>query len=1025
MVLALFWTSALADIREKSPCPPSDEIAESLKTRSFNLQLARDNLQHLLDGRILESVSPGALFSIDLSDEQAVEKRAGQIKAMLDTPETPVESVTASDTLLSCAFQDEKFREKVEAVLKLQKDVETLRLTFLVLEKNKRASLLKLQTDALKTHRTIENFTLEKESATSMKHEADKSVDIAEQKALTEKNQDLRDLAARRVLIEKFKSGLSQNQIQWFSDMEKQTAFYQGALKQIAAIGAKNLRQAEDSAVRKDYHEALSLWRALVDKTFRYSDPNPHVSNLPEIPDLPSDLLARLSGSSEVEDYRASYNEAVDQRKAFLDKATFQFESDLKNHYTVLLQAGQARSRLLHELVDRGDDSPVAMNQDYVNDIIREVKIVPFRWLSIFYVKFLDVKHKLKSGFNGIFALVREGLSFLAFMTIPFFLWLGVKKVITSLNRLRMWLIPRQYEHRLAGPAAIWIQRLLPYIPWILVLPAIGIARKLIENTVFAEMALFLPYIEYYSYYRMFRLLIASGLSILSIKARSIATRDFQDKIHHSARRLGLFFLVFWVILYTIESIISQGLIYRAVSKLVFLIGLFVFGKVAAEWKGELATLLPDTLPKMAGERFVKLLEGKYGVYLCLPGFAILTTVTLFNWLSRWSERFDMYKRISASIFRRKLESTAAREITEKNNTPPDSYTQWFSFEVPEDPSLLLSPKNDLAGKLVRSIESWSQGLSEEHSAAFYGDKGTGKSCLLLRLASMVGDIPCLSLAIPPRLSTRHEVLEFFQNHLSLDLSDGFGSLMKADKNHDPLLVLVDDAHNLFHAELGGFEGFKTFLELVNAPTTNFFWCAAFNRYAWNYLYSVFGKKPYINSVMAIPPWLEADIKELIMTRHRRTDFTLSYDDILQAVGSQDRMEGVIYAESNFFRMLWQQSGGNPRAAMHLWLSSMKLKNEGLLSVGLPETPDASLLKDLPDDAHFVFAQIVRHENLSEKELVRTSNLPEGSVRQALKLGIENKILVYGRDKRYRVTIGCQKPLINYLQAKNFIYGNQ
>ena len=60
-------------------------------------------------------------------------------------------------------------------------------------------------------------------------------------------------------------------------------------------------------------------------------------------------------------------------------------------------------------------------------------------------------------------------------------------------------------------------------------------------------------------------------------------------------------------------------------------------GKVAAEWKSELTTLLPDTLPKMAGERFVKLLEGKYGAYLCLPGFAILTAVTLFNWLSRWS----------------------------------------------------------------------------------------------------------------------------------------------------------------------------------------------------------------------------------------------------------------------------------------------------------------------------------------------------------------------------------------------------
>lgn len=1000
-------------------------MAETVKTKLFNLQFIKDNLELFIDVRPIKDVNPAALFSINLDDDRDVKKRIDEITDTLITNPKPVETAVYSDPLLACAFKEKKLHEDVIRLVELQRAVDSLRLKFLMLDKNKRQSLLTPQIESLKNNQAFETLNIEKESAVSTKSMADKSVDIAEHKALTENNQNLREIAAKRVLIEKFKSSLSESQIRWISDIEQQTTAYHEATKHITTIEGKSLQRSSYEEVKKDYKKTLELWRSLVDKAFKFSDNAVYESNLPEIPAYPGDLLETLSGTKEADEYKQSYDQAKQQLNAFLVKSKNQFEEDFKKHYTILLQTSQVRSKLLQELIDRDDNRPVTLNQNYFLDVTREVKIVPFRWLSIFYVKIVDVKQKIQGGFQGILVLSWEIFKFLTFMTIPFFFWLGVKKIITNLNKLRIGLINRQYEVGFAGPAAIWIQRLLPYIPWLLILPAIKIAENLITNTFFSEMGIILPYILFYSYYRIFRLLIAGALAIISLKAKDLPIKDIRDKIHLNAWRLGMYLLVSWSVLYTIESIVSQGLIYRLSAYIVFYFGVLAFGRVAAEWKNELVVVIRDTLPGLGGDRLARAIESKYGAFLCLGGFIILAGVMVFRWLSRWSERFDYYKQISARIFRRKLESTASKETSGKNNAPPESYRKWFPAEIPEDLSLLILPQNDLAEKLSQILSNWEQGISYEHSAAIYGDKGTGKTCLLLRLRTMVNHIRCISVSIPPRFSSRKDVLDFFEEKLQIPLSDGFDSLMESDKDLPKTFIAVDDAHNLFHSKLGGFEGFKAFLELVNAPTVNLFWCAAFNRYAWNFLFSVFGKKPYINTVMPILPWLEADIKKLIMTRHHKTDFHLSYDDILQAVGSQDRMEGVVYAESNFFRLLWQQAGGNPRAAIHLWLSSMKHEKDNILKVGLPETPDASLLKDMPDDSHFVFTQIVRHENLSETELVQSSNLSDGTVRHSLKIGLENRILEYCTDKRYRITISHQRNLINYLQAKNFIYGNE
>ena len=120
--------------------------------------------------------------------------------------------------------------------------------------------------------------------------------------------------------------------------------------------------------------------------------------------------------------------------------------------------------------------------------------------------------------------------------------------------------------------------------------------------------------------------------------------------------------------------------------------------------------------------------------------------------------------------------------------------------------------------------------------------------------------------------------------------------------------------------------------------------------------------------------------------------------------------------------MLWEQSKGNPSLAAQLWIDCLKPFGTKRLKVGLPKTQEVRFLSTLSDDNHFVYSSLIKHENLTSKELIGTTDLPEATVRHALRIGLENEVVMRGEDGRYRFTVSGQYGLTQFLKAKNFIY---
>ena len=236
-------------------------------------------------------------------------------------------------------------------------------------------------------------------------------------------------------------------------------------------------------------------------------------------------------------------------------------------------------------------------------------------------------------------------------------------------------------------------------------------------------------------------------------------------------------------------------------------------------------------------------------------------------------------------------------------------------------------------------------------------------------------------------------------------------------------VVILDDAHILFLSQFGGLKGIETFFEALNVRTDNIFWVASFNTYSWVYLDQVFYKNKYFRTVFRIKGFSDDELQEYIMRRHERAGYTLSFADIIRAVKTKNTFNEVSYVENMFFRLLWEQSQGNPELAEKLWIKALKPIFGKRLKVGLPLNKNYPILYKMADDSFFVYSALARHENLTTSEIIQVTDMKEGVVRHSLRIGLENNFLMRSeQDRRYRFSVEGQYFLLNTLKAKNFIY---
>lgn len=1021
LALCLLIGSALpAGVQAQSaalPCPAPAELDKEWRLRQQGLSDIKAGLETFTAGQGSGEVPLNALFLIDLDDENKVAQRVKALQAELAATSVNLDR-PESDVLLFCLARQNR-QVDVARLLGLQRAVAGLRLQFLSLPPAKRAAILHPQLVASQQADSLNQLQQEHRLALAEQNLANRSLARAEQQVLTADAGADSDLAAQRAELERSRQALTALQVKWLGDLEKQAGFYRDMSEKLAGIAHYLLHASDDGELETQYEQAVTIWRQLVDNT-RSTVGSRFALKLPDLPAFPVTLLRQLGDNRDTDPFRTAYREAGDFRTDLQNRIAERLQEGVDLHYRVLLQSGEIRSQLLNMLLDRGRDDPLAWSMALLQDIRREIAIVPYRWSATFYLRWLEMNRRLHQDWRSVAEMLAELALAAGFLSIPWLFWLASHWLSNRLSFWRIQFVRRSRSQPQAIHLALAIQKIQPYSAWLLMLLALHAGERLLAATLFSELVLILPYLRYYVYYRLFRQLMQCDFLWLNQKLNAGRFSHLRERVDVLAGFVGLSALAVVSLLAAIESLIRRGLVYHLSIQLLAYLALVLALGTAYQWRAVLGETLGKMQPGWLGEKLAAACTSRWSLLLALPLSLLLLLLLSLRVLRAWIGHFELARRLAAQLFRYQLE-TAIEKEEETGHTPlADDYRQYFSLVGVSEPELLQEPAVDGLAGILTLMKNWLNGQGLTHSLAIVGHKGMGKTCLLDYLQQISPCNQVIRLTVGEKLTTREQILALFGAALSLPLSEQADCLARPGCIESPTLVLVDDAHNLFLATPGGFEGFNTMLALLT-QSKNLFWCIAFNQHAWSYLNSVNSQHRYFGAITRLEPWKEYAVQRLILSMHKKTRFHLSYDDIIQAAGSQNASHAA-YIENRFFALLWQQSRGNPRLAVYLWLSSLHQTGSRALRVGLPDEPDASILADLPDDALFVLASIARHENLTLAQLLATTQLPETAIRYVLELGLRLQLLDCQNESVYRLGVLYQYPLIRYLQAKHCLY---
>lgn len=665
--------------------------------------------------------------------------------------------------------------------------------------------------------------------------------------------------------------------------------------------------------------------------------------------------------------------------------------------------------------------------KDFLKDSLFELKIIPEKWIRIFELKYFEINRKLNGGSEQFTSLIPEILGILLFFLLPFLVVRTNTYLVNTVENLRDSLSNPYKLTSSRQKVAILLQRIGPFIPLVLTILALKLFSGVMTRTVLAELALLIPFILYYLYYKLFRQLIINFLIIFSEYARLGKSREAKVKIFSSTNILGRFFFIAMIVLHLVSSVAGKGLLYEEMYYVFIFLGVIHYLWLVKKWSPEIDGYVAKLLTGTPLDIYKKLTDTPLISFISRTiSFLLIIAHPLYIEIKERLLDLRLGKTIIAKVFQKKLESSE-KFTDETPSTLPEAYSSWFSTEKDDDENLWIKSKNQRLDEIKVEVDEWLNDTSEEHSLAIYGDKGIGKTQVLRHLENYLlshdKKPEVIVASIPPKMNSKNDVLKFLGKLVAgKELSDAF-ELLDIDSEIEKKVIILDDAQNLFLTHFGGLKAIETFFEALNVRTENIFWVASFSTYSWIYLDQVFHKNKYFRTVFKIRGFSDEEIQDYILRRHERTGFSLSYADIIRAVKTKNIGTEVSYVENMFFRLLWEQSQGNPELAEKLWLKALKPLYGKRLKVGLPLVKNYTILHQLADEALFVFAALIRHENLTTNEIIKVTDMKEGVVRHALRIGLENDFLFRSdTDKRYRFSVEGQYSVLSLLKAKNFIY---
>lgn len=830
-----------------------------------------------------------------------------------------------------------------------------------------------------------------------------------------------RELSSYKNNLTKLKIDLIKHKISRNKALKEKLSYFEKMSEKLIALSSiENI--SEDKIAEKRFEDIESLWFDITHENFYQLLKLKFDFNTPTPPPIPK----IIKDENKASDIRKLEEEISLVRKIRLDsiaELTEKKKQEIKLLNDLILQTNVIRSSLYSEL-RTGYFFKRLVSRKSFRYIRQEILASPHRVISYFYDKYFYVKEKILSGRTGVMALLKDVFKvvFLGFLFwFSTFLMSKLEKYLDKLQDLSI----RKYRSStvVKTMSSIWNKY-----------------KDSITNTLYIFTLLSIQSLSSLKDYRylidvIIVLLIARILhSLIIIFLGSISRIDmknfmtFKRKANITAAKFSKIFTYYFLVMIFVEATVGKVYVYSFINVLALLIIVVSFLHMATVWESEFRHYIERKFSGVIVNKitfFVKHLPTLLRSVFILLFIFILS---FFDLIISLTENFEVSKKLSANVFKKQIEQIEAESGS--GEKIPQEYKDRFSYKSLSEFDYYISFDQELENSLIAEVREWVNGDSDEHSLVIFGDKGIGKTTLLKHLeVHFKSNIntdevsPEFIYAKMPSKTVRKDSLQKFIANIFEQEVDTF-NLEQFDQNlSSKKIIIIDEAQNSFLAQPDGFEAYHQFVAYMNKNTQNIFWVISFNKYSWLYLDRAFGRSQFFRNVYEVTGWSDVAIKELITKRHKSSNFQLSYDLLISATKSQDEIDKYASVESKFFKLLWEMSRGNPRTALHLWLTALSRKNARFFNVNVPKEVGAGELEKLSDDLMFTLATILKHENLTQYEIETTTDFGRGVIGNAIKVGIERKFLFYDERGRYMIDIVAQYSLIRYLRLKNFLYG--
>ncbi len=997
---------AVADPNSSEKCL---DLNAKIEARQTTLNRMLSSLDSLIKAEGNARAPLAILFQIELTNDVVVQDRIDELKReSSDADQSAFEGYQAPE----CSPL--RLSEKVTAVMATQNDLTTKRIDFLSLPRETRIALVSRYVaqrnssdshSGLKGHLDVSRQELKTAKANLAKTE--------EQTASEDEASE--PLLVRKAALENYIIDLESENISFIELLKEKKE----SLRQLQEKFVKASRVASSPAeASQAYSESTNIWEASIDRVwdlftgvaFNSKIQPAFAGSKSPAPDF------GINGEVEIVELmmkvEARRSELVTNRTEMLNSLKIQ-------SFGLLQDAGELRARSLEVCERMNCDRPRGLNSKNLELIFREMRVVPLKFYAGGLSKWIEVRTKAASGFDGWVDLAKQSFIMVLLILLPYGLLRAFRGFANRLDELRKGLISKSMlDYRQRTNAAIWIGRVVPFVPSIGMIVAAGMARYLIGETDLSILASLLFYFQIFYIYRCARLLLGILLEIAFSSGSVEKTILQENQLEKSATFIARVIFSEYVVLHLIQDTVRRALAYQVYSVGIFWANIGLVLYESYRWRDQIIRSFAARFPGPF-EKLQPYSESKLVVFVLPLAFVLILVNDCYNWSWQHLAKFDFVKRMLSEVLRKRLEHTEAESKT--FGPVPKEYIESFRLYSAAGDEIFIERERSVLKTASPIIQSWIGGTGSDDLLLIVGDRGMGKSTTLEQLHKRINSSGSAKLArVPPRILQENEMYSWLSEVLEAPVLDIKDVLNVDQALNKKIILFVDEIHNFFLGQIGGFLAYKLFIEVISLETKNIFWCLTVNSLSWAYLKGVFGPEHFYGKILPIVPWRDYEIQKLILTRHEQSGYRRSFDRAIKAYGAEANVGQK--AEAQFFRLLWGQSRGNPRSAQMYWISALTSPGIKEIHVGVPSFVDANLISAMSDSALFLLSAIGRHENLTQAEIRSVTGISSVVVRKALKECHDKELIWTDSERRIRISSRAQYVIDYFLTGKNFLY---